>query len=133
MKKTEPASITITNPALKLNGAMPKTNKQLVNEALYTLAKGLKGAIENSKVTYPSATMSGYKNGRCMGTRLLVATWKEMSKGVEDFFYGDVHIKKARRTRIPGTNEYVLGDISKKELNDMAKAIKKERRTSVKK
>ena len=50
----------------------------------------------------------------------------------DNFVHGKIKIGKAKRTRIPGTNEYILGEVSKKELNDWAKAYKEDCVTKIK-
>ncbi|QQG38048.1 MAG: hypothetical protein HYS26_00630, partial [Candidatus Kaiserbacteria bacterium] len=98
-------------------------------EVLYALANSLRYTIENPKTKSYPATLVIYNGGKGLAaTRLIVGAWKKSSKKTEDFVHGKIRIGKAKRTRIPGSNDYVLGDVDKGTIKLLAKDYKEQAR-----
>ena len=126
-------SITIKNPAFQRKNAKAKNLDRLTTSTLYSLVCALKLEIERpNTIVFPATMVISYGGTGIAAARVLVGAWKKGTERTDDFIHGKIKIGKAKRTRIPGTNEYILGEVSKKELNDWAKAYKKDRVTKIK-
>lgn len=127
MKKIANKSLTILDPQAKRGGKEAKNLEQVRRDTLYTLAQGLKSAIERSDDTCPKMVLT-YSRAGYGAVRLLVEVSKKCDAKLNDFVHGEIKIKKAKRTKIPGTNNYVFGKTTKEQLHDLARhfRLKKE-------
>lgn len=118
-------SITIKNPAFQRKNAKAKNLDRLTTNTLYSLVCALKLEIEHpNTIVFPATMVISYGGTGIAAARLLVGAWKKGTERTDDFIHGEIEIKKAKRTRIPGTNVYALGNVSKDALNIMARDYK---------